>query len=178
MDFYKDDYEEQVTLILDTKSGQALVAVSGFYNDQTSRRTRTYFNNAYIEGNAPTTPYQATEDLIGKHIRYQYTKSDAYEHVYFNQGTFAWHCLGGTEQGMADVEPCKMLKLGEKLYMLFWTEKIMPVESVVVIDLQHMRSTGRFLCWDPKPNTAVRTLFGSHATVLADTKAVNINAKR
>lgn len=68
-----------------------------------------------------------------------------------------------------DAEKCKMLKLRDGLYLLFWTETIMSVESLVVIDLEYMRSTGRFYCWDPKPREAVHVRFGSHATVVAVT---------
>lgn len=174
VDFYKEAYEEQVSLVLDTSTGQAVVAVSGFTESNGSRRTYTKFSDAYVQGSEPPEPYKATTEMIGKHVVYRYTGDDAYEHVYLNPGTFSWHCLSGTEKGLADTEPCKTLKLSDNLYLFFWTEKIMPVESVVVIDLQHMRSTGRFFCWDPKPNKAVRTLFGSYATILAHTDAAKV----
>lgn len=80
-----------------------------------------------------------------------------------------WHCLGGTEKGLADTERCEMRKLAENLYLLFWTETVMPVESAIVVDLEQMRSTGRFFCWDPRPKSIVRMMFGSYATVLAQT---------
>ncbi len=172
VDFYKEKYQEQVSIVLDVSSGQALIGVSGFKEVEGGRRTKTTFFNAHVQGSTSSVPYQVTEDLIGKHILYRYSKEDAYEHIYLNSGTFTWHCLGGAENGLADTEPCKMLKLSDELYLLFWTEKIMPVESIVVIDLKAMRSTGRFFCWDPKPKRLVRVLFGSHATLLAETNAL------
>lgn len=171
VDFYKSAYEEQVSFVLNVSSGQVVVAISGFEDVNGMRRTRTTFSHAHISDFEGVSPYEPTEELVGKHIVYRYTGDDVYEHVYLNKGTFTWHCLSGTEAGLADTEPCKVLKLDEKLYLLFWTEKIMPVESVVVVDLKQMRSTGRFFCWDPKPNAAVRTLFGSYATLLSDTNA-------
>lgn len=62
-----------------------------------------------------------------------------------------------------------MRKLAENLYLLFWTETVRPVESVIVVDLEQIRSTGRFFCWDPRPKSIVRMLSGSYATVLAQT---------
>jgi hypothetical protein len=144
------------------------VATSSFHLVDEKKRTITTFTDACVEGHDGASGYALTSELIEKHILYRYTEKDAYEHIYHNQGTFTWHCLGGTEQGMADTEPCKMLKLSDELYLLFWSEKIMPVESVVVIDLKAMRSCGRFLCWDPKPQKAVHTIFGSYATLLGD----------
>ncbi|KAM0421441.1 hypothetical protein ACHAPT_010795 [Fusarium lateritium] len=167
IDFYKPTYEEQVTLILDATNGQAVVGVSGFHDVKDDRRTWTKFMNARAHGSNTVKPFPNTEELIGKHILYRYTPRDAYEHIYLNKGTFVWHCLEGTEKGLADAEECKMLKLRDNLYLLFWTETIMPVESIVVIDLEHMRSTGRFYCWDPKPQRALHVRFGSYATVLA-----------
>ncbi|KAK5055084.1 hypothetical protein LTR84_012832 [Exophiala bonariae] len=170
VDFHKIDYNEEVSIVMNIKSGQTVVGISGFRDTTGVRRTYTKFSNAYISGLAPSQPYKNTDELIGKHVVYRYTGDDAYEHIYLNQGTFTWHCLSGTEKGLADTEPCKMLKLADQLYLLFWTEKIMPVESVVVVDLKEMRSTGRFFCWDPKPEKLVSTLFGSYATLLADTR--------
>ncbi|EEU43646.1 uncharacterized protein NECHADRAFT_94970 [Fusarium vanettenii 77-13-4] len=177
IDFYKPSYEEQVTLVLDTTTGQCLAGVSGFHDLKGERRTWTKFMNANAQRSKKVVPFPETDELIGKHILYRYTPRDAYEHVYLNKGTFTWHCLDGTEKGLADAEECKMLKLRDNLYLLFWTETIMPVESIVVIDLEHMRSTGRFYCWDPKPQRAVHVRFGSYATVLADTKPLEALAR-
>lgn len=173
VDFYKPDYDEQVSLVVNLNTGQALAAISGFHIENGQKRTWTKFADASIEGYS-VTPFKPTEELIGKHILYSYTPRDAYEHIYHNQGTFTWHCLSGTEKGLADTEPCKMLKLADKLYLLFWSEKIMPVESVVVVDLDKMRSTGRFFYWDPKPAKRVQISFGSYATVLAETNAAAV----
>ena len=171
VDFYKPDYDEEVTLILNLSSGQAVACISGFHMKDGQKRTQTQFADAYLGGYGYAAPFLPSKELVGKHILYRYTPRDAYEHVYLNQGTLTWHCLTGTEKGLADTEPCKVLKLADKLYLLYWSEKIMPVESIVVIDLQGMRSTGRFFCWDPEPAKRVQMLFGSYATVLAETNA-------
>ncbi|KAL4801109.1 molybdenum cofactor biosynthesis protein F [Aspergillus venezuelensis] len=179
IDFYKPEFEEQVTIVMNLRTGQTIIGLSGFSSKESEaghkeKRTWTRFSHAAIDGFDNVIPYTPTTDLIGKHILYRYTPRDAYEHIYLNSGTFTWHCLSGTEKGLADTEPCKMLKVDEKLYLLFWSEKIMPVESIVVVDLEKMRSTGRFFCWDPKPDKMVRMVFGSYASVLAETDAMEV----
>ncbi|KAF9774745.1 hypothetical protein IL306_007218 [Fusarium sp. DS 682] len=169
VDFLKPEYKEVVSLIVDLVTGQAIAGVSGFKDENGERRTFSNFINATAYGDKSVEAFSVTDELIGKHVLYRYTPRDAYEHVYLNKGTMVWHCLSGTERGIADAEKCQMLKLRDNLYMLFWTETVMPVESIVVIDLENMRSTGRFYCWDPKPQQAVHVRFGSYATVLAET---------
>ncbi|KAL3429962.1 molybdenum cofactor biosynthesis protein F [Aspergillus tetrazonus] len=171
VDFYKPEYQEEVSLVIYLRSGQAIVGLSDFHFKDGQKKTWTRFSDASIDGYSNVAPFVPTADLIGKHILYRYTPRDAYEHIYLNQGTFTWHCLSGTEKGLADTGPCKMLKLDERLYLLFWSEKIMPVEAIVIVDLEHMRSTGRFFCWDPKPAKLVQMSFRSYATVLAETDA-------
>ncbi|GKU11828.1 unnamed protein product [Fusarium langsethiae] len=169
IDFLKPGYNEVITMVADLTTGQAITGISGFKDQDDQRRTYTVFMNATECQGKRVQAFPTTDDLIGKHVLYRYSSKDAYEHIYLNKGTFVWHCLGGTERGLADAEECKMLKLRDGLYLLFWTETIMPVESLVVIDLEHMRSTGRFYCWDPQPREAVHVRFGSHATIMAET---------
>jgi hypothetical protein len=52
--------------------------------------------------------------------------------------------------------------------MLFWSETVMPVESFIVVDLEQMRSTGRFFCLDVKPKRMVRQVLGSYVIILAE----------
>ncbi|KAL2863205.1 molybdenum cofactor biosynthesis F family protein [Aspergillus lucknowensis] len=168
IDFYKEKYEENVSLVLNTITGQVICGISGFYDREGKRRTKTTFLNARMENHSNAKSFQPTDALVGKHILYRYTPRDWYEHIYLNRGTFTWHCVAGTEKGLADTEPTKVLELGEDLYMLFWTETVMPVESFIVVDLQQMRSTGRFFCWDLKAKRMVHKVFGSHANILAE----------
>jgi hypothetical protein len=120
-----------------------------------------------LPGNAPITQSSA---LVGKHLLYRYSSDDWYEHVYLNKETFTWHSVNGAEKGLADTEKCAYFDVADGLTILFWTETIMPVESIVVVDLKEMRSTGRFLCWDPKLKKVVHLTFGSLATFLNETE--------
>lgn len=168
VDFYKVDHKELVTLLLDLPSGQLKVAVSGFVDKNGERRTWTNFLDATKSGDRAVAAFGLTTEMVGKHVLYRYTPRDAYQHFYVSPGTLMWHCVAGTEKDVADAEQAKVFKLSDRLYLLFWTETVMPVESIVVIDLEDMRSTGRFLCWDPKPQSIVHVRFGSQATLLGD----------
>ncbi|KXJ86869.1 molybdenum cofactor biosynthesis protein F [Microdochium bolleyi] len=173
IDFYKESYKELVSLLYDESTGQVKVCLSGFKdNDKAERRTYTVFLDAtHVHSSndqKPLSAFPETTELIGKQVLYRYTPRDAYHHLYLNSGTLTWHCVAGTEKDIADTEQARYWKLSDSLYILFWTETVMPVESIVVIDLKEMRSTGRFLCWDPKPQAVVHVRFGSQATLLAE----------
>lgn len=176
VDFYKSEFKEHVSLVWNRSTGQVIAGVSELEDVEGRRRTKTDLLQGHVANFSNTAPFPETDELVGQHIVYRYTPRDAYEHVYLNGGTLTWHCLSGTEKGLADTEFCRTFKLSDQLYLLFWTETVMPVESFVVIDLQKMRSTGRFYCWDPKPQRVVQMLFGSYATHLASTDAAAVAA--
>ncbi|WP_226193360.1 molybdenum cofactor biosynthesis F family protein [Burkholderia cepacia] len=169
VEFFKDGFDESVTLVWKLESGNLFVAVSGFVDRNGEKRTATAYQTATVDGKPGDAPIRQSSSLVGKRVLYRYSSDDWYEHVYFGREVMAWHCVNGAEVGVADVEKCAYFDVAPDLYILFWTETIMPVESIVVIDLQRMRSTGRFFCWDPKPNRMVHLTFGSIATVLNDT---------
>ena len=85
----------------------------------------------------------ATQELIGRRIEYTYGRSERYEHVYLNDQFYTWHCLSGSEQGLADTDRCHYLKIADRLYLFVWREKIVPTLGAVVVDLQQMRTTGK-----------------------------------
>lgn len=102
-------------------------------------------NKAFAEG--VTSRHPTTDELIGKRIEYTYSPTERYEHVYLNQGFYTWHCLAGAERkdgvGLTDTDRCHYYKLGEKLYLFSWQEKIIPTHGVVIVDLDRMRSAGK-----------------------------------
>lgn len=87
--------------------------------------------------------HSPTRELIGKRIEYIYGRSERYEHVYLNDQFYTWHCLSGSEQGLADTDRCHYLKIADRLYLFVWREKIVPTLGVVVVDLQQMKTTGK-----------------------------------
>ena len=166
---YKPDYEEMISLVWKSEDGNVFVAKSYFVEIDGERRTKTDFCSAVIEGAPGNRPIVQTPELVGKRVLYRYSSDDWYEHVYLNKETMAWHCVNGAEKGLADVEKCAYFSLDEGLTILFWTETVLPIESIIVIDLKEKRSTGRFFCWDPKPQQTIAITFGSLATELNHT---------
>jgi len=106
--------------------------------------TATFYHGAIDAPVTPATPrHEATSELIGKRVEYTYSSTEQYEHVYLNQSFYAWHCLRGSEQGLADVDRCHYYKLGEKFYLFVWREKIIPTLGIVLVDLAGLRTTGK-----------------------------------
>lgn len=167
--FYKDEFAEQVSMVLDTVQGRVLNAISGFKEVNGATRTSTMFVQAVLAGYDAPRPFERSTELVGKRVLYRYSPRDWYEHIYLNASTFAWHCLSGVEQGLADTERLGVYKIDEECYVLTWSERVMPVESFIVTDLRELRSTGTFFCWDPKPAKPIRMVFGSVAELVNET---------
>jgi hypothetical protein len=90
-----------------------------------------------------TPRHGCTADLIGRRVEYTYSPTEKYEHVYLNEHFYTWHCLLGSEKGLADTDRCHYLKLGEDLYLFVWREKIVPTLGAVVVDFKAMRTMGK-----------------------------------
>jgi hypothetical protein len=91
-----------------------------------------------------TTPrHEETADLVGRRVEYTYSATERYEHIYLNEHFYTWHCLLGSEKGLADTDRCHYLKLGEDLYLFVWREKIVPTLGAVVVDFRAMRTMGK-----------------------------------
>lgn len=121
---------------------------------------------------SPTTPRHApTDDLIGKRIEYVYSTTERYEHVYLNRSLYTWHCLSGSEQGLADTDRCHYFKLADRLYLFVWREKIVPTLGVVLLDLEQMKTTGKILGYrDFNFRAMTNFQVGAHARVVSDVR--------
>jgi hypothetical protein len=109
----------------------------------------------------------ATRDLIGKRVEYTYSATERYEHIYLNEKFYTWHCLAGSERGLADTDRCHYLKLGPELYLFVWREKIVPTLGIVVVDLQQLKTTGRIMGYEGFDFGAVSTFaVGARVRVL------------
>ncbi|VVQ35487.1 hypothetical protein PS943_04370 [Pseudomonas fluorescens] len=106
--------------------------------------------------------------MVGKRIFYRYSDIETYEHIYLNLGSFTWHCLRGGEVGLADTDRCMTWKVAENLYIFFWTEKVMNVKAVLLIDLQE-RSIGRMFGWDDTLKSTLVLPFNSRLSVMPGT---------
>jgi len=92
---------------------------------------------------ATTERHRATTELVGKRIEYTYSTTERYEHVYLNDQRYTWHCLAGSEKGLADTDRCHYFRLAHLLYLFVWREKVVPTLGVVVLDLDQMKTTGK-----------------------------------
>lgn len=97
-----------------------------------------------------TQRHAPTTELIGKRVQYNYSKNDAYEHVYLNDHLYTWHCIAGNEKGQADTEMCYYYKVTENLYLFVWQEKIVPTLGVVMVNLDAgaMKTTGKLFGYE------------------------------
>jgi hypothetical protein len=95
-----------------------------------------------------TARHAITAELVGKRVEYTYSATERYEHIYLNERLYTWHCLAGSEQGLADTDRCHYLKLAPQLYLFVWREKIVPTLGIVVVDLQQQKTTGRIIGYE------------------------------
>ncbi|MGY4691451.1 MoaF C-terminal domain-containing protein [Salibacterium sp. K-3] len=95
-----------------------------------------------------TPTHQQTTDLIGETIEFDYSHKDKYEHIYLNENRFTWHCLEGSEKGLADTDQCYYYKLADQLYLFVWLEKVIPTVGLVVEDLSALRSYGKIFGYE------------------------------
>ena len=111
--------------------------------------TADFVHGAIDEAIADITPrHNTTADLVGQRIEYTYSPTERYEHIYLNDSFYTWHCLSGAERGLADTDRCHYYKLGEKLYLFVWREKIVPTLGVVVLSLDAMKTTGKLFGYE------------------------------
>ena len=97
--------------------------------------------DAPFTGDTPRHP--VTADLIGKRVRYTYSRSELYEHIYLSPYRYTWHCLEGAEAGLADTDQCFYRRIAGGLYLFSWQEKIVPTLGVVLVDLLQARTCGK-----------------------------------
>jgi hypothetical protein len=150
-----------VTALLDKNRGIATVVVGQLPSraeaavsllDRIERGTELTSVRATILAASIDTPFtdatprhEATRELIGKRIEYTYSSTERYEHVYLNDAFYTWHCLAGSEQGLADTDRCHYRKIAPDLYLFVWREKIVPTLGIVVVDLAQLKTTGQIL---------------------------------
>ncbi|MFP3580665.1 MoaF C-terminal domain-containing protein [Arthrobacter sp. fls2-241-R2A-200] len=167
---------ENVTIIFDRTNGALTTAVSKFTTSKGTVRASTGFTHTNINGHP--TVHQRSSALVGKRIFYRYSDVESYEHIYLNQGTFTWHCVRGGEAGLADTDRCMVWDVAEDLYIFFWTEKVMTVEAVLLIDLREKRSIGRMFGWDNPTGEPVSLPFDSRLSILNTTNYPQDTRKR
>lgn len=158
---------ENVTIIADRNTGATTTGVSRFVTVDGRTRSTTDFTQANTGGSSVR--HERSTALVGKRIYYRYSDVETYEHIYLNPGTFTWNCIRGGEAGLADTDRCMTWEVADDLFIFFWTEKVMCVEAVLLVDLREQRSIGRMFGWDDPAGEPVILPFNSRLSVLNTT---------
>ncbi len=166
---------ENVTIIVDRNTGATTTGMSRFVVVDDRTRSTTEFSQVNTEGSSVR--HERSSGLVGKRIYYRYSDVETYEHIYLNPGTFTWNCIRGAEAGLADTDRCMTWEVAEDLFIFFWTEKVMCVEAVLLVDLREQRSIGRMFGWDDPAAEPVVIPFNSRLSVLNTTEYPQDNQK-
>lgn len=151
------DHQKSVTLLLDQPSGRVLRIIGTLPNTEGCSQSllsraqsglpltsvEAEFQLGHIVGKTEALGFERTTELIGKRVRYRYSTTELYEHIYLNESFYTWHCISGVEVGLADTDLCHYFKLGPQLYLFVWQEKIVPTLGVVMVDLQQNKTNGK-----------------------------------
>lgn len=187
VDFIKSsERATSVSLVLDPQRGIA-TAVVGTLPDQArastpavelarQKRELTSVDVQILSGvidsafDAASPVHEDTDELVGKRVLYRYNPHECYEHVYLNDRMYAWHCISGVEQGLADADRCHYRKIRDSLYLFIWREKVVPTLGIIVIDLEACKTTGKIFGYAGDDfGKLVNFPVGAYATVLNTT---------
>ena len=112
-------------------------------------------------------PHVLTADLVGKRVEYVYSGTEKYEHIYLNADLYTWHCLAGSEKGLADTDRCHHRLIADDLYLFVWREKVVPTLGVVLVDWRAKVSNGKLFGYEGGDFGALSTTpISSRATLL------------
>lgn len=115
--------------------------------------------------------HQLTNELVGKRIQYTYSPHESYEHIYLNPNYYTWQCLNGVEKGLADTDLCHYYKIENNLYLFVWREKIIPTAGVIMIDLTHLKTTGKIVGFENSDFGIINNFpVGAFVTLLNETE--------
>lgn len=128
-----DEEECATTLAERIGRGEELTAVSAAFCSGTID----------VPFTAESPRHMPTVEMVGARVAYTYSATERYEHIYLNDQFYTWHCLAGSEKGLADTDRCHYYKIAENLYFFVWREKIVPALGAVIVDFETMRTVGK-----------------------------------
>jgi len=182
VDFVINETKSSVSLILDFPKKKSLILIGKLsewkMNQDFISRSKAGVDLSpmaveFIHANmdlplekAPIVPYERTGDLLGKRVKYTYSKMHTYEHIYLNPQFYTWHCLSGPEKGLADTDRCDYFKIASDLYLFTWREKIIPILGVVLINLKTMKTSGKLFGIEVETGKVTNFTMGAHAQLL------------
>ena len=175
-----------VSLILDAEAGEATAVVGTLPAESEVQKSAYRLANEGADLTAVAVqfltaaidrPFDAeghhhapTTELVGKRVKYVYSQTETYEHIYLNEKLYTWQCLSGSEQGLADTDRCHYFKIGDALYLFVWREKIVPTLGVVLLDWRRKKTTGKLFGYESDDfGRLTNTPVGASATLLNET---------
>jgi hypothetical protein len=188
VDYIKHDgTTESVSLVLDLNAKMATAVLGKMPTEEETRKdpyrraiegeeltpVRVKFLRAGINQtmDKDETRHQQTSDLIGKRVKYTYSQTEIYEHIYLNENLYTWHCLEGLEKGLADSDRCHHINIVDDLYLFVWWEKVIPTLGVIIIDLTKMKTTGKLFGYETDDFTQISNVeVGAYVTILNSTQ--------
>jgi hypothetical protein len=170
-----------VTMILDLAGMRALVVDVTFPTpEQAQTAVLTRLANTKSQsavavryrqsglGDASAAPFARTRALIGKHLRYTYSSTHVYDHIYVSERFYAWFCREGPDKDLGDFEECDYFELGERLYLVSWREKLLPCVGIMVENHATMRLSGKMCGVDAYTGKLGNTRVGATFRLIAD----------
>lgn len=150
LDIWRKSHNEReaLTLIVDRTRGRSLSILTHVREQAVPGEpivTQT-FTPGTLAGVEPAGPApEETRDLLGKRLFNDYSPNHYYEHVYINSKRYCWQCLKGVQQGHGDVDMASYWKFNDDQYLFTFREFRIPVASVLFLNFQTKRNTGKFL---------------------------------
>ena len=163
-----------MTMIWDVGAMRALVAETTFPTPEQAqspvleRLSRTGQQSAvrvrYRQGGigrATTAQFSRSTALVGRLLRYRYSDTHEYDHIYHSERFYSWYCRQGPDRGLGDFEECDVFGLHEDLYFVSWREKLLPCVGIMVEDHERMRALGKICGADAYTGVIANTRVGA-----------------
>jgi len=116
--------------------------------------------------------------LVGRHLRYRYSTTHEYDHIYHNEQYYSWFCREGPDRGLGDFEECDVFELRESVYLVSWREKLLPCVGIMVEDHQIMRSVGKICGADAYTGEIANTRVGADIRLIFEDGSRRVATER
>lgn len=157
--------EQAVVLVID-RPRNIVTAVTSTVGEGREIAVEEVVEHGTLPGAADGDRHARTSAMVGRRVQYVYDADHAYEHVYFNDATYSWHCLAGAEKGQADTEPTLAYEIRPDVYLFTWRERVVPCDGIVVIDWVNNRNNGRIFGFDTAEQVYNSIRMGARAVPL------------
>ena len=122
-------------------------------------------------GTSDASPFKASGALAGRHLRYTYSATHIYDHIYHSERFYSWFCREGPDKGLGDFEELDAFELAARCYLVCWREKLLPCVGIMVEDHQSMRATGKICGVDAYTGEIGNSRVGARLEFVADCAA-------